>query len=518
MSKILNKTAQMDDKEKSGVFLEEIQESGVNPRKRVVIETKKTTTTTTTTRKEIFVDASICTSDIQALLEQTDIDAIRPIENNHASEKSITQFQQNEEIQPLFSSTRFSEFEHPPEEIKLAPSYTIGRHKEDRNELTRISAKQEEPNREPRKLRSFLKNTNGNKSNKSSGVQPNKRRPKEKAPATIARMAKKNTRKSAIDDMIDTYASMIKPHHNTSVTNQSKRIKTPSHQAPLQLSHELSAIFENPDESMEFDAYSEKCPLKQAELQHRFSDELMDDVEHLMNIESSGETQKHSSGKVCNPLKSASSGQWSATATGEKSVTETITSRRNEPSPTTTIEKSKRNGSKRDTTNRKESKMTPTKSAMLEKLDTECDTSAAIAYNENMPISGTSWESSNDLADGVKTPTRQKQKWQRSYNLDRKSIKIYSPSCRTKFKSVNGNHVKITKEAIERAICKSSRTSKKLLKRYHAHDVKAKDGSRVVIIPGQEIKAMSKEELANMDPLALGRQRTRAESFLVRVD
>lgn len=523
----------MDEKADIVALCEEQQEGGSNPRKRIVIETKKTTTTTITTRRELFVDPGMCMSDIQAFLDQTDIDAISDIcavTNACVNERTNDKFRHNEETQPLFSSTRVSEFEQPSEETKPAQLYSIKtdechKSKSDNNSIkaTKISTRLKKQNNKPRKSRSVISakpKTDGSKSTSNKPIvtkseapsfeRSNRRYPKRKRSTSSTKMAKiatkkKAARKSAIDDMINTYASMVKSHHN-SMTDKSKRNEATSQQPPAQLSQELPAIYENPDESMESRAYDEVTQLEQHNL------DSMENIEHLLDAQ---ETEMKNLAAVEVPRKRS-------TNTLKESV------KRQQPS-TNATETAMKAGRKKQKSGKNE-RMAKVKPAATEnhyemaladdgtalELDGSC---GANSPDKNIPKSVTNTKPSDGLTESRMEILPQFGKTrQRAYDLDKKSIKIYSPSCRNKFKLVNGNHVKITKEAIERAISKSNRKSRELLKRYHAYDVEASDDSRVVIIPGRKVEPICNEDQACVDPLALARQRGRTETHLVLVN
>lgn len=676
----------------------QLQANDKIPRKRIVIETKKTTTTTTTTRKEFYVNNSdISMSEIEVLLNQTDTDAIPTnIENViDVNERSKADEQNTDDATPLFSSTKLIELHESPADIKPTDIFDAIKcendtdkeavekvsHKTDGKSLRKgaktksvLSKKVDSPIEQKSSKKPNTKSTKTSRA-KSSTVpsvehQPEKRYPsrRKRTPPTtnMAKIAtaKEPKQKSRIDELVNTYASMVRAHH-TKIVEKPKKNEAPPPQATPLPSHELSAIIENPDESMESRAYSDDGQRRSIELERSYPDVLIDIVEHALDtynvdvpddnddlIVSGGrgkssrrkskaqsvdnvskstksgrvtKTNRPSIGKndkmkkavaelaadtieQLNPLKAIveKKGRRGASKTDAKHTNddgESDNKVKHDPKSGKSDKKPKAKGIKNDipptmATNEivpmsepvesndspvnaiaqvaneeikkrkslpkngkddkrnKKSQKAPLQANKTENIDTlamndfpasmdTIDPFDAIAQKENVainkrksdpkqakdvkaskksqPISKSSTDShryttakkTRKSIEKLTTPPQMK-KNSSLHALDNKSIKIYSPSYRHRFKSVNGNHVKITKEAIEKAIAKNCKSSKDLLKHFHAHDVEIDDDSRLLILPGQKVEPISKEEEATMDPLALGRKRYCAHTLIVR--
>lgn len=730
----------------------EPQADGLNPRKRIIIETKKTTTTTTTTRKELYVDGSdISMSDIEALLKQDATPAIEDVVD--VNEEIITDVRKkDDDAEPLFSSTKLNVLHQSSERITPTDEYDAIECENDKSPIhvpdkssgrsakkgakTRSSSSKKSDSRKSDSKKSDSRKSDSSKldskksdsrkskhSDNKSAKKPTRKqsnapeikklnarypsRDNRTSPTTnMAKIATKKEpkRKSAIDEMINTYASMVRAHH-TSVAEQPQTNEAPPPPPPPQtaslVNHELSAIIENPDESMESRAYEEEGPLRTAELERSYPDELVDNVEHLLdtyNVEvpskldlseltGDGKSSKKSKTRsIDNVSKSTKSGRVSKPSrkptgkengklkkavaelspdtikptkktsslkaiVGEKSKhgnsradskhaddssgksdkkdkrdsrsNKIADGKRSSPPKVIVGEKTKHGNSKadskytddygrsgkkdrkdknvlksnkidkksptkttknvipadeipppmfmesddpfdaiahtedEDTRNRKSntrsskhgrrSDKSPKASLRVSKHDSFVDTIDPFdaLKTEKLPINKRKSDpkkakdvkadkksktiSKKSIDGGVsKAPKKTKRsvektssppptrKDPRLHALDHKSIKIYSPSCRNKFKTIHGNHVKISKETIEKAIVKNCSSSRDLLKRFHAHDVEIEDDKRLYILPGQKARPISKEEAENMDPMAVGRMQYCAQTLLVR--
>lgn len=615
----------------------EIQEDNKKPRKRIIIETKKTTTTTTTTRKELLIDDSnISMSDIQAILDQTDTDAIPAIENIHTNEEINTNVRNTDETEPLFSSTKLSDLQQSSEETQkdlpntVKPSTEKDTFQTAPKKKLKVSSKRNGTKKLPKvkkenstqtvllfeskKAKGSDKNIEQNQSRASSVDQSNKRYPSKKTRATrstanMAKIAAKKLekRKSAIDVLVSTYTSMARNPKPTEQIKPSQNVK-PQPQTQPPTSHELSAIMENPNETIESLELNEEEPSNHFLLERSWQDDIaehktesyvsenavpihQDNQKLSCKPKSAGITKKtNKSSRVSKakmnpstakklkikealaklpddeddplvsvikrgPLKSISVDKVHSNSRNEnkKRRTEAKTDENEEVSvkkPTT-----KRNR------NRAEEPTAMPSSTSIVPHDTECGAELLpdlfepnddqIAPEPNISPKKRKSIPKNTNADDRKSgkksqinaktfsgnvsnkPMKEKPKVSTATKislppsglrkdrrsrlqkeLDLKSITIYSPSRRSNFEAVNGNHVKISKETIEKAITDNCKSSEHLLEQFHPHDIEVEDNTRLLILPGESIRPSKKSD-AKMDPLALGRQR-RTQTLIIR--
>lgn len=571
----------------------ELQENVKKPRKRIVIEMKKTTTTTTTTRKELLVnDSDISMSYIQALMDQTCTDAIPVIDNVDVKEEINTNLRQSDDTEPLFSSTKLNDLQQSSEETQQL----------DCPNLVKTSSKKDTLDIAPKKRSNVSTNIIQN-SRASSVDQSNKRYPARETRATratvsMAKIATKKSpkRKSSIDALVNMYSSMAK---NPKPNKEIKPVQTPKPQPQTQpaMSHELSAIFESPDETIESIELNNEEPSNHSLLEPKCSDENAEhntetympekaelvhkDTQKLSRIapKAAGNIKKQNKSSRASKSKKASLIAKNlkikeALAKLPKDKDDSLVSVVKR-SPLKPISEDKVRGSNRnDNKKRRSDPKMDEKKTITSKMPATVEDANSIASLDAAPEaelledlfepnvddleqlpnitpekkksipkernadncngSKKSHRNSKDFSGHINKPLKAKQKVSVAKQivvppngpkrdirsrlmkeLDSKSIKIYSPSRRNNFETVNGNHVMISKEAIEKALTDNCKTSKHVLKQFEAHDIEVEDNTRLLILPAERDIRPSKKSEANVDPMSLGRQR-RTQTLIIR--